>query len=116
MNSQYYYDGDIKKCDSPRLATVPIANFADVGNGQNKGLPNDWNVGGGPGWWETGKHWKKIIGFYTVYIEQPTSSAGVDNSLLTRVVWFGPSATCDGNPVQFFGGPPVSGSIKLVAS
>jgi hypothetical protein len=116
MNNQYYYNGDIAKCDSPRLASVPIMNYSGLGNGNNKGIPNNWAPGSAPGSWQQGKHWKKIIGFYTVYIEEPSTDPEVDNSLLTRVMWFGPDATCDGDPVQFYGGPPVSGSFKLVAS
>jgi hypothetical protein len=116
MNSQYYYEGDIAKCDSPRLATVPIMNYSGLGNGNNKGIPNNWDIGGPAGAWQQGKHWRKIIGFYTVYIERPMTDAEVDNFLQTRVMWFGQDTTCDGQPVQFAGSPPVSGSVKLVAS
>jgi hypothetical protein len=120
--SHYYYDGDIEKCDSPRLATVPIMNFDPPPPNPPSGIPNNWDIGGprgtlgGPG-----RKVMKIVGFYTIYIREPDNRSDVGNGngnglnqIVADVVWFGPNATCDGNPVQFHGGPPVPGSVKLV--
>jgi hypothetical protein len=114
---QYYYDGDIAKCDSPRLATIPIMNYSG-----GSGVPNNWNLGGAAGTWPNGRKTMKIVGFYTVYIREPDHRNDVGNGngnglgqIVADILWFGPNATCNGQPVQFFGGPPVDGGIKLVA-
>jgi len=114
---QYYYDGDIAKCNSPRLATVPIVNFSS-----GSGVPNNWTIGSPAGTWPNGKKTMKIIGFYTVFIREPDNRTDIGNGngnglgqIVADVIWFGPNATCGGQPVQLFGGPPVSGGVKLVA-
>ncbi len=111
-NTQYYYDGDIEKCDSPRLATIPIVVYND-----------NWNIGNPGGTWPNGKKQMKIIGFYTIYIREPNDRSDVGNGngnglgqIVADVIWFGPNATCDGAPVDFYGGATVSGGFKLVAS
>jgi hypothetical protein len=59
----------------------------------------------------------KIVGFYTVYIREPSDVSEVGSGpIVSDFIWFGPNATCDGNPVQFYGQPPLPGGVKLVAS
>ena len=117
VGRQYHYDGDIAKCDSPRLATIPILNHSG-----GSGVPNNWTIGGAAGTWPNGKKTMKIIGFYTVYIREPDNRGDVGNGngdglnqIVADVIWFGPNATCGGQPVQIFGSPPVAGGVKLVA-
>jgi hypothetical protein len=108
MNTQYHWDSDIEKCDSPRLATVPILNEH-----------LDWALGGVQNDWPNGSSDPmKIIGFNTVYVREPNTIAemsGID-FIVPDVIWFGPNATCDDQPENFYGGPSVKGGIKLVAS
>lgn len=105
MNDHYYWDADIKKCDSPRLATIPIVS-------EDK----DWAPGDPAGDWVNGNSNNlKIVGFYTVYIREP-NTAGENGIFQADVVWFGDNATCDGEEVDFYGAIGASKKIKLVAS
>ncbi|CAN5669965.1 hypothetical protein BH18ACT6_BH18ACT6_22950 [soil metagenome] len=59
----------------------------------------------------------------TIYIREPNDRSDVGNGngnglgqIVADVIWFGPNATCDGAPVDFYGGATVSGGFKLVAS
>jgi hypothetical protein len=105
---QYYWNGDIEKCDSPRLATVPIVVYND-----------NWDIGYPPLNWPNGRKQMKIIGFYTVYIREPDTAAELyGNGLgltVADVIWFGPDATCDDVPMSPFGSPPLITGVKLVA-
>lgn len=105
--TQYYWNGDIDKCDSPRMATVPIVVYND-----------DWDVGDPAGTWPNGKKRMKFIGFYTVFIREPdhyTDTYDHLNGIVADVVWFGPDATCNGVPFDPFGGATIPGGVKLVA-
>jgi hypothetical protein len=105
---QYYWDGPIAKCDSPRLGTVPIVVYND-----------NWTIGNPPLNWPNGHKQMKIVGFYTVYIREPDTAAELyGNGLgltVADVIWFGPSATCDGVPFSPYGSPPVVTGVKLIA-
>lgn len=104
---QYYWNGDIDKCDSPRMATVPIVAYND-----------DWDVGDAAGTWPNGKKRMKFIGFYSVFIREPDHYMDTFDHLggvVADVVWFGPDATCDGVPFDPFGGETIPGGVKLVA-
>lgn len=109
---QYYYDGDDIKCDSPRLATVPIVVFDD-----------DWAIGDGGSTWPAGRKRMKIIGFYTVYIREPANQSDIGNGsanglgqIVSDVIWFGPNATCeDGSTFAPLGSINVPAGVKLIA-
>lgn len=111
-NSQYYHDGDIAKCDSPRLAVVPIVAAA-TGKGKNAGL--HWDLGDAPGTWPNGKKEIKIVGFYFVYIREPDKKSDIGSGpIVADVIHLGPNATCDGEPYNPYAtGVPVE-DLKLV--
>lgn len=103
----WFYNGDEMKCDSPRIATIPIVSQS-----------MDWDLGGAPGTWPNGKKSMKIIGFYTVYIREPAHKADVDRDAMdTDIVWFGPDARCNtGEAFQPLGSSiPVNAGVRLVA-
>jgi len=104
--SQYYFDGDIAKCDSPRLATIPI-----VANDL------DWDLGDSSGTWPNGKKTMKVVGFYLVYIREPDTPGEVGSGpVIADVVHLGPNATCNGAPYNPFQTGLTSESVKLVES
>ncbi len=111
-NQQYYYDGGGIKCDSPRLATVPIVVRND-----------NWALGDSGTTWPNGRKRMKIIGFYTVYIREPDNRSDVGNGsgnglgqIVSDVIWFGPNATCeDGSTFAPFGSINVPAGVKLIA-
>ncbi len=107
-SNQFYWNGDIDKCDSARLATVPIVVWND-----------NWDIGDPRLTWPNGRKQMKIVGFYTVYIREPNTAAELYGNGLSLtvadVLWFGPDATCDGVPFSPFGSPPVTTGVKLVA-
>lgn len=106
-NNQYYFNGNIAKCDSPRLAVIPI-----VVNNQH------WDIGDPGTLWPNGASTRmKVIGFYVLYIRVPATPAQVGGgAILADIVHLGPGANCDGvpyNPYQT--GIPVE-SVKLVGT
>ncbi len=119
-NQQYYYNGSGVVCDSPRLATVPIVTYND-----------NWDIGTTAGSWPNGSNKRmKIIGFYTVYLSEPTTLSDFDtgggkgkggggnglDEVQAFVVWFGPDATCeDGSVFAPLGSIDVPSGVKLVA-
>jgi len=111
-DQQYYYNGADIKCDSPRLATVPIVVYDD-----------DWALGGPGTTWPNGSKRMKMIGFYTVYIREPANRADIGNGaanglgqIVSDVIWFGPDATCeDGSTFAPFGSINVPAGVKLIA-
>ena len=115
-NSQYYYNGTGIKCDSPRLATIPIVDF------EHKNY-NHWDLGDPNSSWPNGRKMMKVIGFYTVYIREPANRSDVGNGggnglnqIVADVVWFGPDATCeDGSLFAPLGSIDVPAGVKLVA-
>jgi len=102
----WYYNGQELKCDSVRLATVPIVN---------KDL--DWKIGDGASTWPNGRKDMKIIGFYTIYIRQPIAIADLGGPIDADIIWFGPDAKCDsGEAFQPLGDTVVvDAGVKLVA-
>jgi hypothetical protein len=107
----WFYNGQDMKCDSPRLATVPIINWS--GNNQ----PLNWDIGGPKGTLPNGKKPVKMIGFYTIYIREPNTIADLGSGPMEAdVVWFGPDARCDtGELFQPTGSTtPVNAGVKLV--
>ncbi len=115
-NSQYYYNGPGIKCDSPRLATIPIVDF------EHRNY-NNWDLGQPNSSWPNGRKMMKVIGFYTIYIREPDSRSDVGNGggnglnqIVGDVVWFGPDATCaDGSTFAPLGSFNVPAGIKLIA-
>ena len=102
----HYYNGSTLKCDSPRLATIPIVN-KDV----------DWDIPDGSSNWPNGSKDMKIIGFYTIYIDEPILAADIGGAMTADVIWFGPLAKClNGDAFQPFGSSlAVDAGVKLVA-
>lgn len=108
----WYYDGEDMKCDSPRLATVPIISWS--GNNQ----PLNWDIGDPPGTLPNGTKAVKMIGFYTIYIREPSSIAEVGSGPIDAdIIWFGPDAECStGEAFQPLGNTTVvDAGVKLVA-
>lgn len=85
----------------PLVWPNPIPSFGPI-----VALDADWDIGDpADGTWPNGKKLMKIIGFYTVDIREPSDISEIGSGpILADVIWFGPNATCDGNPVQFYGG------------
>ena len=103
----WYYNGDQMKCDSPRLATIPIVN-TDM----------NWDLGDSRGNWPNGKKSMKLIGFYTVYIREPDVLADIGKDAMDAdIIWFGPDAKCNtGEAFQPLGSSePINAGIRLVA-
>jgi hypothetical protein len=108
----WYYNGQDMKCDSPRLATVPIISWS--GNNQ----PLNWDIGDPRGILPNGKKAVKFIGFYTVYIREPAVLGDIGKDAMDAdIIWFGPDTECNtGEPFQPYGaGVPVDAGVKLVA-
>lgn len=113
-DDHYWYDGGGIKCDSPRLGTVPIVVYDD-----------DWALGDGGTNWPNGSKKMKIVGFYTVYIDEPDDRSDIGNGNATglghvtsNIIWFGPNATCDdGSPFAPVGTDPDSlfGGVSLTS-
>ena len=90
QNRHIYYDGVVRKCDSPRIAEVPIVTN-DLDWGPSDGPPpflspgNSGNV--------------KVIGSYDLIIHQPIVAGDLAKSDTIKtinawIVWYGPKATC----------------------
>lgn len=102
--SQYFFNGDIEKCDSPRLATVPIVAW-DL----------DWDIGDDPGTWPNGKKDMKVVGFYIVYIREPDTPEELGSGpIVGDVVHLGSGATCDGQPYDPFATGVEVETVRLV--
>ncbi len=108
----FYYDGVVAKCDSPRLATVPIVSS---NLGWTTGNPN-------PGW-PNGKKDMKIVGMVDVIVlnpNDPSDFLGSGNLKASSaiVMWYGPNARCaTGGSFGLLNGAsgvPVK-TVKLVA-
>jgi hypothetical protein len=89
--NHYYYDGVIAKCDSPRLARMPI-----VTDNLN------WDIGDADTDWPSGKKEVKFVGFYWVIIENPNDAGDFHgNGNLKKsdgsVMWWGPNVECQGS-------------------
>ena len=89
-SAHYYYDGIIAKCDSPRLATMPIIS-EDL----------NWDLGNPPPTWPNGKKAVKIVGRYSLIITDPNDTGDFhgNGNLKTAssiIVWYGPNARCVG--------------------
>jgi hypothetical protein len=112
LGQHYWYDGVVAKCDSPRLARIPIIT-------DNM----SWNIGDAPGSWP-GKKTVKIVGFFDVIVIDPNGPSDFQGSgnLKTSsaiIMWYGPNAVCsDGRDIGQLNGAAGSGSVdvKLVAS
>jgi Flp pilus assembly protein TadG len=90
LDSNYYYNGTIAKCDSPRLGRIPIIAQADWGPGLPLNLPggNSDPV--------------KVVGFYLVALTDPNEPTDFLNpsdslkNLSGELLWLGPDASCSG--------------------
>ncbi len=115
-NNQYYYNGTGIKCDSPRLATIPIVDH-EHNNYYH------WDLGDPNSSWPNGNKMMKVIGFYTVYIREPANRSDVGNGggnglnqIVADVVWFGLEATCeDGSVFAPLGSINAPSGVKLIA-
>lgn len=89
--NHFYFNGVIAKCDSPRLARMPI--ITDDLN---------WNIGDADTNWPNGKKEVKIVGFYWVLIDDPNDGSDFNGSGNLRrsdgiVMWWGPNTECQGS-------------------
>ncbi|MFP3883725.1 MAG: hypothetical protein ACLFWH_15605 [Actinomycetota bacterium] len=86
--NHYYYDGEIAKCDSPRLARMPIITEE-----------MNWNIGDDPTGWPPGASTEvKFVGFYWLIIENPKDQGDYQGNLSANgiVMWWGPNTECKG--------------------
>lgn len=86
-----YFNGVIQKCDSPRLARMPIIS-EDL----------NWDIGDPDTDWPNGVKEVKIVGFYWVYIERPNDASDFTGGGSLKkaggtVIWFGPDTECQGS-------------------
>jgi len=103
----WYYNGDGMICLSPRLVTVPVVN---------KNM--NWDIGDSAGSWPNGRKDMKFIGFYTVFIREPSHIADIGGPMDADVIWFGPDAACGdtGEAFQPFGSTvEVDAGVRLVS-
>jgi hypothetical protein len=89
-DAHYYWDDVIAKCDSPRLASMPIIS-EDLG----------WDIGDPPPTWPNGKKDVKIVGRYNIIITNPNQASdwhgnGNLKEAASIIMWFGPNARCVG--------------------
>lgn len=89
--NHYYFDGVIAKCDSPRLARMPIIT-EDM----------NWDIGDADTDWPNGKKEVKFVGFYWLIIENPNhqsdfTGGGNLKSADGIVIWWGPDTECQGS-------------------
>jgi Flp pilus assembly protein TadG len=95
VSNHYYFNGEIAKCDSPRLGFMPIVS-------ENL----TWGYGDPVPPYPNGNKDVKIVGFYWVIITQPIDpsdwqGSGPLKSASANVMWFGPGTTCtDGFPID----------------
>lgn len=108
--NHYYFDGDIKHCDSPRLGLIPI-----VWAPKKKHDPLDWDIGDPRNTWPNGKGTMKVIGFYTVFLREPNTPGELGSGPIEAdIVYIGPGATCDGEAFNLWQtGIPIE-SVRLV--
>jgi hypothetical protein len=102
----YFYNGDTMDCESPRLATIPIV-----------ASDRSWDIGDGPGNWPNGRKDMKFIGFYTIYIREPSSVSDLGGPIDANIIWFGSEAKCnDGSAFQPVGSTnPIDTGVWLIA-
>lgn len=106
LDSNYYYNETIAKCDSPRLGRIPIIAQVDWGPGLPLNLPggNSDPV--------------KVVGFYLVALVDPNESSDFLNpsdslkNLGGEVLWLGPDASCSGTGGQVK--PYQAGDVKVL--
>lgn len=93
-------------CESPRLATILIV-----------ARDRSWDIGDAPSNWPNGRKDMKFIGFYTIYIREPSSIADIGGPIDADIIWFGSEAKCnDGSPFQAVGSTnPVDTGVWLIA-
>jgi hypothetical protein len=106
LDSNYYYNGTIAKCDSPRLGRIPIIAQTDWGPGLPLNLPggNSDPV--------------KVVGFYLVALTDPNEPTDFLNpsdalkNLGGELLWLGPDASCSGTGGKVK--PYEAGDIKVI--
>ena len=106
LDRNFYFNGTIAKCDSPRLGRIPIIAQVDWGPGQPLNLPggNSDPV--------------KVVGFYLVILTDPNESGDFKNpsdtlkNLSGDILWLGPTASCSGTGGQVK--PYEAGDIKVI--
>jgi hypothetical protein len=86
--NHFYFDGVIAKCDSPRLARMPIVT-EDL----------NWNIGDPDTDWPSGQKEVKFAGFYWLILDDPNDASDWQgNGSLKRadsvVIWWGPNVRC----------------------
>ena len=89
--NHYYFDGVIAKCDSPRLARMPIVT-EDL----------NWDIGDPDTDWPNGVKEIKFVDFYWLIIRDPNDpgdwqGSGNLKSANGIVMWWGPNTECQGS-------------------
>jgi hypothetical protein len=77
----------------------------------------NWALGSPAGTWPNGRKDMKFIGFYTVYLREPSTRAELGSGpMAADIVWFGPDARCDTGELFHPTGSttPVNAGVKLV--
>ncbi len=94
LDAHMWIDGEIEKCDSPRLASTLIVTadmtYDPAAYNPNVGHPDPWPNGTQP---------MKVLGHYLIYIENPNDAddflgSGNLKAASAIVLWLAPGATC----------------------
>lgn len=101
--AHFYWNDVIRKCDSPRLGSIPIVS-QDM----------DWDLGDPNPGWPNGSKDMKIIGLYQVLIADPNDTGdffgnGNLKQASSIIMWYGPNARCvgpDGSTTTYAPGSP----------
>lgn len=89
--NHFYYDGVIAKCDSPRLARMPIVT-EDL----------NWDIGDADTDWPNGQKEVKFVGFYWLVLGNPNEANdwqgnGNLKKADSSIIWWGPNVECQGS-------------------
>ncbi|MFQ5967552.1 MAG: pilus assembly protein TadG-related protein [Acidimicrobiia bacterium] len=84
-----YYDGPVYKCDSPRLAEIPVVTDDLLWNGTLQPPPLS----------PSGNKDVKVIGFYDIFMDRPLYDTDLNNGDVLKitdsfVIWYGPNSSC----------------------
>lgn len=97
LSAHMWIEGEIEKCDSPRLASTLIVT-ADMTYNPATYSP----ITGHPDPWPSGSQPMKVLGHYYIYINKPISAddfqgSGNLKAASAIVLWLDPAVTCKDN-------------------
>ena len=105
-----YYNGVVGKCDSPRLASIPIVANLDWVPGEPVSLPNG------------NSDPVKVVGSFWVIIDDPNGPEDFKNpsdtikTASSWILWFGPDVDCLGPNGQIHPFEPGDAKVTRLVS